>query len=170
MKRRKALQHIALISAGLAFLPACDSEKWPVYSNIPLEPEQQRLMQWLTEAILPKGEVPVTTPEPRAHFVLRMVNDCHSPQEIEQYRAGLQALQQYLQAANQSALSKMSPEQSEALLQELTTAESSSEDLRYLLKTTRQLCIRHFTSSEYFLKNHLGFEFAPGRFQGCVAV
>lgn len=170
MKRREAIQHIALISAGLVFLPACNTEKWPVYANIPLDGEQQRLMNWLAEAVLPKGDLPLTTSEPRAHFVLRMVNDCHSPQEIEQYRAGLQALQQYLQTANQSALSKMTPAQSEAFLQELAAAESSSEDLRYLLKTTRQLSIRHFTSSEYFLKNHLGFEFVPGRFHGCVAV
>jgi hypothetical protein len=170
MKRREALQHIALISAGLAFLPACNTEKWPVYTNIPLDPEQQRLMQWLTDSILPSGDLPITTPEQRVHFVLRMVNDCHSPKEIEQFRSGLQALQQYLQAANQSALSKMTPEQSEAMLSDMPAAESNSEDLRYLLKTTRQLSIRHFTSSEYFLKNNLGFEFVPGRFSGCVAV
>lgn len=169
MKRRDAIQHIALISAGLAFLPACNVERWPVYENIPLERSQQQLIQWLTDSILPKGDLPLTTPEPTPQFVLRMINDCSAPEEIEQYLAGLQALQQSVEGANLD-IGDMTGAESVAFLKGLMEAPDSDAHLKYLLKTTRQLTIQHFTVSQYFLTKHLGFEFAPGRFNGCVSV
>lgn len=169
MKRREAIQHMALISAGLAFLPACDVERWPVYENIPLESSQQKLIQWLTDSILPKGDLPLTTPEPTPQFVLRMVNDCSTPEEIEQYLAGLQALQQSVEGANLD-IGDMTGVESASFLKGLMEAPDSDVNLKYLLKTTRQLTIQQFTSSQYFLTKHLGFEFSPGRFNGCVAV
>ena len=172
MKRRQALQNIAFISAGMAFLPACDFEKWPVLDNIPLEKDQQRLMHWLTEAILPinKREPVIETPEPPAHFVLTMVNDCYEPEDIEEYIEGLQAFQQYILSAELPALKKLTSEQSHAMLKELSEDENRPKSLRYFLDTTRRLTTRHFTTSEYFMKNNLGFEFVPGRFNGCVSV
>ena len=172
MKRRQALQNIAFISAGMAFLPACEVDNWPVWSNLPLERQQKQLIAWLTEAILPinQREPLITTPEPPAHFVLTMVNDCFSTEDLNIYVEGLKEFQQYIQSADLPALKKLTSAQSHAMLTQLSEDEGQTESLRYFLHTTRRLTIQHFTTSEYFMKNNLGFEFVPGRFKGCVPI
>lgn len=169
MKRRQAIQNMALISAGIALMPSCDFESWPTYSNIPLENNQKRLIKWLTEVILPKGEMEITTPENTPHFVLTMVNDCFEPEDIQKYLEGFTAFEQYLHENTEKSFKRLKPEEQ---LQIITTLASSStpENLTYFLNTTKQLTIQHFTTSEYFMKKYLKFEFVPGRYNGCVQV
>ena len=169
MQRRQALKNIALISAGIALLPACDFETWPTFDKIPLEKPQKKLINWLSDSIIPKLDKPlVTTTEPTSHFVLNMVNDCYAPEDIEKYVAGMNALQIDLDQVKEINLRKLTPAESDQLLIDLIAEESLSEEVRYFLETTRGLTIHHFTSSEYFMTNHLKFEFIPGRYNGCV--
>lgn len=172
MKRRKAIQNLALISAGMALLPGCDFEQWPVFENLMLEKDQLRLVDQLTRAILPQGGegMPVvSTPEPTAHFVLRMVNDCYDARDVRRYVAGLKLFQQYVQDTYKTSFKSLNPQQHVLLLTEVQTDEHLPKSLKYFLSTTKNLSVRHFTTSEYFMKNHLRYEFAPGRYLGCVA-
>ena len=171
MKRRTAIRNLGLISAGFSFLPACNfTEKPPVYSNVPLETEQYHLVEWLTEAILPAGEPEIITPEKTPHFVLTMLNDCYAPQDIEKYLAGLQLFDQKIQDQYSTSFKKLEPEQQILLFTEVAESETLPESLKYFLNTTKRLTVQHFTSSEYFMINHLDFEFVPGHFDGCVPV
>ena len=83
MKRREALLHMAWISSGIVLMPACTTESWPTFDKMPLEIDQLKFVKWLCAAILPKAEPEiVSTPEPTSHFVLRMINDTYSPEDI----------------------------------------------------------------------------------------
>ncbi len=169
MKRRQAIQNIAIISSSLALMPACNFVDEPVFENVPLEPDESKLLKWLTEAILPKdGEPQITTPEPTYQFVLSMINDCFDPEDIQKYLTGLKLFYQYIKDEYQMFYSGLNPEQHILLFTEVSKSEMLPESLQYFLNTTKQLTVRHFTTSEYFLKNHLDFEFVPGRYNGCV--
>lgn len=172
MKRRTAIRNLGLISAGFSFLPACNfTEKPPVYDRVPLETEQYHLVEWLTQAILPEAEEPrITTPEETPHFVLTMLNDCYAPEDIEKYLTGLQLFDQKIRDQYQTGFKKLEPEQQILLFTEVSESETLPESLKYFLNTTKRLTVQHFTTSEYFMINHLDFEFVPGRFKGCVAV
>lgn len=170
MKRRQALQNIVIISSGVALLPACDFEQVPVYENIPLERKQWRMLEWLTDAILPKGELEITAPESPADFVLTMVNDCYSPADVQKYVEGLQGFEQYLKGEFGTSFKGLKEEQKMDLLTKLSESETTPENIKYLYTTTRRLAQQHFTSTEYFLKNYLDYEFVPGRYIGCVAL
>ena len=170
MKRREALQNIAFISAGAALLPACDFASVPVYSNIPMERKQWRMVEWLSEIVLPKGELEISTPETTSEFVLRMVNDCHEPEDIEKYVAGMQGFEQYLLETFDSNFKRLDEVQTTKLLSQLDESTTVPEDIKYLYSTTRRLAQQHFTSSEFFLTEYLDFEFVPGRYLGCVPV
>lgn len=162
---------MAIMAGGAVLLPACRTENWPTYSNLPLEADQHRLMQWLTEALLPKaGRPEIVAPEATDHFVLTMINDCYAPEEIQRFQAGLQAFQQYLKDKDGPDYDQLTPEQNVTLFAEVSNSESVSEDLKYFLNTTKRLSVQHFTSTEYFLTNIMDWEFAPGRFHGCVPV
>lgn len=173
MRRRKAVRNIALLTSGIALLPACQFEgtrSLPVYENIPLDQNQYALIEWLIEAILPKGEPKVTTPESTPHFVLTMINDCYDPVDIRKYLTGMQLFQQYVQDEYQMAYEQLNPAQNILLFTELSESKIIPKNLSYFINTTKRLTVQHFTTSEYFLKNHLEFEFAPGRYLGCVSV
>ena len=47
---------------------------------------------------------------------------------------------------------------------------SSDKDQKWFFNTTKRLSVQAYTSSEYFLTNIAKFEFAPGRYLGCVPV
>lgn len=170
MKRRQALQRIAVISATAAILPACDFAPVPVLDNIPLERNQWRSLEWLANQVLPMEDLEVSTPETRTDFVLRMVNDCYEPEDIERFVAGLQGFEQYLQDKFERTYKRLDEIQAAELLAELQAGGSAPKEIQYFYDTTRGLTQRHFTSSEYFLTNYLDYEFAPGRYLGCVPV
>lgn len=162
---------MSFVSAGALLLPACNlGEAIPVYERVPLEDDQYRLIDWLTQAILPDGEPLVETPEKATHFVLTMLNDCYAPEDIEKYRLGLQLFNQHIEDTYNTSYKRLDPEQQVLLFTEVSESEILPDNLKYFLSTTKRLTVRHFTTSEYFLTNHLDFEFVPGRFVGCVPV
>ena len=170
MKRRKAIKQVAIISMGAALLPSCQVDSLPNFANIPLEQEQYDFLNWVTEAILPKqGSPEIATPESTADFILTMINDCFDPEEeVPDYMSGLNLLKQFIEDEYGMAYTSLNKEQNVLMLTELSQSELVPESLRDFITTTKSLAVRHFTSSEYFLKTHLGFEFIPGRFNGCV--
>jgi len=145
-------------------------EKLPVYENLALESQQRELIGWLTNAILPKEGLEISTPESTSDFILTMLNDCYAPEDIRQYLAGSKIFMQYVKDEYGVSYNNLNPEQSILLFSELMKSDLLPESLKYFLATTKQLTVRHFTTSEYFMKNHLDFEFAPGRYLGCVPV
>src|SRR5215510_2325371 len=94
MKRRHAIRQIAIITAGVVFIPACKStDKSPIpLKNFSLTESEQDLLSELTETILPKtntfpGAKDLKAPE----FVLTMVDDCLKPEDQKTFTNGLKA-------------------------------------------------------------------------------
>ena len=127
-------------------------------------------MKSLTRAILPTGDLPLNTPESSAEFVLRMVNDCSEPEEILEYQVGMKVFAQFVQDKYGQTFEALNAEQHFLVFAEIMQSEIVPDSLKYFLENTKRWTVRHFTTSEYFMKNHLGFEFVPGRFTGCVPV
>ena len=169
MNRRKAIQQLAIFSAGVAFLPACQVEPIPLYTNLSIGADQWQLMTWLTEAILPKkGEPIIVTPESAAHFVFTMVNDCYAPDEIVEYESGMRLFTQFVSDKYRADYQVLNEEQHVLMLTEIYKSDLLPDSLKFFMDVTKQLTVRHFTTSEYFLKTHLDFEFIPSRFNGCI--
>lgn len=162
MKRRKAIQTLAVMAGGTILLPAC--RNIPTFSNIPLTRHQYGTIETLINIILPKPETPeITTPETTVNFVLTMVNDCYSPENIDRFNQGLQAFQEFTNDAN------FQPDLFyDTFFAGVNDCENCPEQMVYFLNTTKNLSVRHFTSSEYFLTQKMNWEFVPGRFVGCA--
>lgn len=171
MKRREAIQNIFLLSAGLALLPNCQmEEKGPVYANVPLEKGQRTLMNLLTDAILPRAGTEVTTPESTTDFILTMLNDCTAPEDIQAYLLGMKEFQQGIKELHNTAFEKLTVEQQLALFEGIGESEKMTSAAKAFFNKSAGMTRRHFTSSEYFMKNRLDFEFVPGRYLGCESV
>lgn len=171
MKRREAIQNIFLLSAGLALLPNCElEEKGPVYANVPLEKGQRTLMKLLTNAILPREGTEISTPESTTDFILTMLNDCTAPEDIQKYLLGMKEFQLGIKELYNTTFKKLAPEKQLELFTGLGESEKMTDAAKGFFKQTVGATRRHFTSSEYFMKNRLDFEFVPGRYLGCEPV
>lgn len=171
MKRRRAIKNIIIVSSGMALIPSCRSDvSGPVYTNIPLEKGEWNVIEKFTDALLPAANTGVSTPEPLAEFVLTVLNDCHTPSDVQKYLAGLRELQTWLRQKFGAGFERLNKDQQAETFAWLSQPEGLTEPVKYFYNTTKRLAVEHFTSSEYFLTNVLGWQFAPGRFLGCAAV
>ncbi len=179
MKRRKALQSLAAVTATIAYLPSCSVEQpIPTYSNLQLADDEYRLVRDLVKAILPRetttpsadteGTSDISTPESAEDFVLTMVNDCFDPMDIRRYLRGLRLFRQYVQDEYKQRFEQLNEYQHLLMLTEMSESENFPQSLQFFLGTTKNLAVRQFTSSEYFLKEKMEWEFIPGRYIGCV--
>jgi hypothetical protein len=167
MNRRQATRNILLAGAGVTLLPYCSTEDWPSFENLGLENKAYRTTQALIDQILPDNDENIQNQESRLEFVLKQVNDRFSSEDIEQFKAGLEAVDQAARTEHGRAFSKLPPEQQMATI--LAQAETESP-AAFCIQRTKRLCVEHFTRSEYYMKNLLDFEFAPGRYVGCAKV
>lgn len=188
MKRRDALRNIMLISAGIAVIPSCYQDvpvvDFPQYKNLSLDRNQWFLIDQIAEAILPvrKADASPIPEETVAHFILKSINDCYTPEDRVLYRRGFEEFvsvvqEKYLrQTADTLKLENVSDNQLNDLLDYMTDREGANarkdfpKSQQYFFDTTKSLAVRHFTNSEYFLKNQMDWEFAPGRFLGKVKI
>lgn len=171
MKRRKAVQNLALITGSIALMPGCSlEEKEPVFDQMSLEPGDVRLVELIAEAVLPKSGIAVETPEPTSHFILNMVNDCYREREITRFSRGLQLFKQLIKDEYQKPFKELNPAQHILLFTEVKNSPIYPKSLKYFLSTIKSLSVRHFTSSSFFMTQKLDFEFAPGRYLGCETI
>ena len=171
MKRRKALKNIILVAAGMTAIPACDFTKYPSYGNIPLKKKQWVFIDQISQAILPyQTDRSVPMEGSATHFLLTSINDCYPPEDIGKYISGMNKFQAYVKENYTDNVKNIPPAKLDGLLQFMSQTNDLPEAQKYFFDTTRQLTIRHFTSSEDFMKNEMNFEFAPGRFFGCVEI
>ncbi len=171
MKRRKAVQNLAMIAGGIAMLPGCSlEEKEPVFDALALEPGDYSLVDLMCKAILPNEDAPIDTPERPVDFVLTMVNDVYKEQDVARYVRGLGLFKQLIKDEYQKPFAELNTEQHVLLFTEITHSDIYPKSLKYFLSTTKRLTVRHYTSSQFFMSEKLDFEFAPGRYLGCENV
>jgi len=169
MKRRTAIQSMIAVSTGAVLLPACNffQEPLKVYANLPLDQAQRGMIAQLSKFILPTDDLEgFSTPESTLDFLLTMINDSYQKEDIDKYINGITELPTYLKKQYNTTFDKLQPEQFEEILTNQTVPES----IKYFFNTTDQLTKQHFTTSEYYLKNFTDWEFAPGRYEGCVKI
>jgi hypothetical protein len=170
MLRREAIQQLLIVGSGLVLLPACDTESIPVFSKLPLEKSEYRLLGQLTQRLLPLEGLTIQTPESTADYILTVVNDCYTQEDIEQFLAGLKGFAAYVIEAGKKDYHRMDEQQQLDALTFLAEDSARTEEMIYFFNQTKHLTVQHFTSSEFFMKNYLEWEFAPARYLGCVEI
>lgn len=170
MKRRQVIKNIVLASSGMVLLPTCRFEQLPTFQNFSVETDDLELLSWLTDSMLPKGELEISTPETTVQFLLTMLDDCYDQPDIQQYMTGMKLFVQFIRDEYRTSFRNLNQEQAVLLFAKVTNSDVLPDSLPYFLSTTKRLTVQHFTSSEYFLKNYMDFEFVPGRYLGCVRV
>ena len=169
MKRRSALQKIAWVSGGIAMLPYyCSTQsEITIYNNLPIAISDRNLINLLSNLILPEDPESFPTMESRLDFVLTQVNDGFDSQEISDYLFGMTAFRKHVMATYGTSFEDLVELDQLACIGKTIDC---SDEKSFFVSTIKRHSLRHFTTSENYMKNYLNFEFMPGRYNGCVSV
>lgn len=156
MNRRTAIKQLFIVAGGLMIASSCngagDSASIEL-RYVKLSADDEALIGDLVEAIIPKTDSPGAKDLNLHLFVMKMLDDCHSPEDQEAFINGLE---QVRKAGLKTEVERL------AYLQTL------KEDVFFSILKKRTL--QGYLNSEYVMKNKLVYELVPGRYDGAVKV
>ena len=164
MKRRRAIQNIALGAGGLGILNYCTST--PSFPA-PLVKKDQNLIGLLTEAILPSTSKEFPTPESRMQFILNQIGGLLTSDELEFYKQGLVTFKRLVE---QTFLKPYEELESDIQKYTLLRALGHPGELGFFMRKNKEWSLRHFTTSERYMNEFSQYEFIPNRHLGCIPV
>lgn len=169
MKRRSALQKIAWVTGGAVVLPYyCETAPELItYNRLPLTLPDRDLIDTLSNLILPEDTDGFPTLETRLDFVLTMVNDGLDKQQLADYMFGMQSFRTHVMTTYEKPFEELNEEEQ---LNCIGKVIDCGDEKSFFVSTIKGLSLRHFMTSENYMKNYLKFEFMPGRYNGCVPV
>jgi len=156
MNRRTALKQLFIVAGGLVIASSCTQGGKGtsiVLENIKLSAADESLIGDLVEAIIPKTDSPGAKELNLHLFVMKMLDDCHSPEDQQAFLAGLK-------------LAKKAELKTDS--ERLAYLNGLEKDVFYEILKKRT--IQGYLNSEYVMKNKLVYELVPGRYNGAVKV
>ncbi len=174
MKRRTAIRNVILVSAGAAFLHACQDKSSITLKHIPLTGSEEEMLSELTESILPRtdfaGAKDLKTPD----FVFMMADDCLSPEDQTKFSAGMKAFDEACKTKMGSRFAKLSADKRNEYLAMVEADKEGKElggDLRWFYGVVKQGTIQNFTTSKEYLNQVRNVTtLIPPKFKACVPV
>ncbi|MFL2632280.1 MAG: gluconate 2-dehydrogenase subunit 3 family protein [Candidatus Marivariicella sp.] len=170
MNRRKAFQNILMLTCGSALITSCKFENSIYYSNVKFDLVELEFIDNLISSILPINHMNIYTPESTANFVLTMLNDCYDQIDVNKFKSGLRLFQLLIQNKFKKTIENVSSDDINPILNEIENLRNHNENIRFFVKNLKDLSIRHFTTSEYYLTKQLDYEFIPGPNFGCFTI
>ena len=123
MKRRNAIQNIALITGGSILFQSCKFSDEYIVGDKVLNDDQLNVIKEVSEYILPIENLKVESPESLTEFIITMLNDCYSPKDINKYLTGLDEFSESIKVYNND---------NSLVFDDLESLESKSENYIFL--------------------------------------
>lgn len=169
--RRSAIRNILMAAAGTVCYPSLSAARvadFFIKGKLTLGEDHEKHLAEISETFLPVKGVSEKTRKPQI-FIQKMLNHTLPAKEIEQFAKGFD---EYIRLMADSRLAVQSTEAAKVipLLKTTLSNENVSKELAFFINTTRSLSIRCFTTSEYYVSEHLQYRLIPGPYQGCTKI
>ncbi len=173
MDRRNLLKVLGLSAVGVATVPlwmdAWTTDDLPA-DNSELTEDQKLVLTELVDTYIPGGEIPGAKDLEVDRFIVAMVGGCFQEDIQKEFLAGFNELDKVSHDKFGNPFTELSQEQQTKIVTTLETTEKDPDKKINFVSFIRDLTITGYTSSQYILENHLGYEFIPGRFNGSFPV
>lgn len=170
MNRRQVIQNLTLGVGGLLALPSW-ANAWNA-SNFPkstaFSAAEESLLAEIVDTIIPKTDTSGAKELGVQKFVQRMIADCFNKNDQDTFKAGLQKTDKLASEKYGKGFETCSSIEKLELLKAIQNSED--KDLKSYFGLVKRLTIQGYMNSEYVMTNITKFEFAPGRFHGCVSI
>lgn len=167
MKRRKALQ-LAALSLGAFFSPElavlAQAQSPLDGASLATTSDQEMLIAELADLIIPNTETPGAKAAGVEKFIIRVLRDCHNPEEQKGFYNSLARLEAEGVQIFGLPFLQLNTQQRTELLTRCTV-----RDKPFFLKL-KQLTVTGYFTSEIGATKALAYLPIPGRFQGVVPI
>ncbi|HTE08839.1 MAG TPA: gluconate 2-dehydrogenase subunit 3 family protein [Flavitalea sp.] len=171
LTRRILLKQMLILSAGAAIIPAC-SEDTPKeglrFQNFAIDAGELIVLGELTATIIPTTDGPGAREVSADQFMLKMIDDCYSPEQQRKFVSGLKSFEARAGRGTGKSFADLSADQRTKLLTDLEKEKDADTDLSFFYSTAKRLTMEAYTTSKYYLTKVQVYELVPGRYHGCV--
>ena len=166
MERRLAIKSLVLSSGALLTLPYCSNEN-NKYSNINLKDSELKTISDVSDFILNDNQYEFPTPDKREDFILNTINYCYKNDEIEKILDGFSKFKTEVKYYGNKKFNDLTIIDKKTII---SAGFNSNNNLKFFLENLKSLSLKHFTTSENYMKNYLNYEFIPNRYLGTVKI
>jgi hypothetical protein len=171
INRRSAIKQFIILSAGIALLPSCKSNKRvSLYNNITIDEDQQAMLAEVAETIIPATDTPGAKDVSAHIFALQMMNDCYKADDREKFLKGMQQFEDNVQKQYKKSFVQCSIPERQAILTAEEARKDAKDEARFFYTTLKALTLQAYTSSKYYLTNVQVYKLVPGKYISRVAV
>lgn len=171
MNRREAVRTFLYIVGGTLVIPGCFRQSGKVsidLKHFSITEDDEQLLAELIETLIPATDTPGGKELLLHLFVLKMIDDCHGPEEQKQFTKGLLA---FSTLSNKELGSKFGEADVSNRIRVLNKiSESMNEDMRQFFSITKRRAIQGYLNSQYVMTNLVKYELVPSRYNGYALV
>ena len=162
--RREALQRLAILLGGTLSLPLQTALAGERLNLIPINipSDQQALIADMADVILPQTTTPGAKEAGVGPFIVRVLEDCTSNQERDNFLHGLEKTNSLSQSSFGKTFRELSSAQQNEIMGKVAKQENS------FFQSLRELTIVGFFTSQLGATQVLEYMAVPGRFQGDI--
>jgi hypothetical protein len=174
ISRRHLLKQALFIAGGVTLIPACmlqDQDKLSMpLKNLKLKGSDEKTIAELAETIIPATTTPGAKDLALQQFILKMIDDCNSPEDQKTFEKGLDAFNKYADKQLGNSFTSLTAAQRGTLLSAMEAKQGVPEDVLNFYGKVKGLTIQGYLTSKHYLTKVQIYELVPGRFRGCVPI
>lgn len=173
MQRRTALKYLFIVGGSTLVLSACNNEKGETsikLKNLKVSGEDEKLLTLFADTIIPKTGTPGAVDVGAHLFTLKMMDDCFTKEDQQGFEKGLKELEGFTKKQSGKTFMESSPDERIAVLTDVMKDDAEKSDLKTFAGLAKQLVLKGYTQSKYFMTEVQPYVMIPGHFYGCVDV
>jgi hypothetical protein len=174
MNRRSALKNMTILAGGIFLFPSCLNQQDGKVSiklhKMNINAAQEKLVAEVVETIIPQTSTPGAKALNVHQFVLKMMDDCYSKKDQENFIFGLTKLEEITQKQFNHSFSECEPKQREAVLMSIEENPTIQPQLAVFYQITKKLTVEGYSISKYVMTTKLPYELVPSRYSGYFPV
>ncbi|MEO8471472.1 MAG: gluconate 2-dehydrogenase subunit 3 family protein [Chryseolinea sp.] len=179
MNRRIAIRQLGFITAGVMLLPSCVKPARPVsiaLKHLSISGDQESMLAEIVDTIIPATDIPGGKQMNLQAFVLRMVDDCQTPEAQKNFETGLASFEDEVKKKYSKSFEECTPGERKSFLLEIDKLAKADRQgkkenpLTTFYSMTKRYTMKGFTNSEYVMTNIFAYNMLPGKFLGCVQI
>lgn len=169
MQRRTALKSLSVALGGLVSMPAWATSWTPdsIGNDKSLSASDEAILAEIVETIIPETKTPGAKSLKVHQFALRMINDCYGETAKKSLLQGLAKTDELAKQTHNKSFVECDAQQRKDTILQVSKADEPSKKFVEMIKN---LTIRGYTNSEYYMVNVQKYVMAPGFYHGCVPV
>lgn len=173
MNRRHAIKSIIISGVGIAFLHSCDFSKGKLgieLKHFRLDPEGASNLAMLMRNILPVNGIDRLEGPSALIYMLKMLDDCGSPEEQTQFNESFQFFQKHMQEATGKKISVIPEKQLKEILSQMEEGKNYPQEVLDFYAYIKKYVVQYYTGTKEYMTEYLHYNIIPEPYQGCIPV